>query len=336
MFLLASAAGLRAEPALQDGIAAIVNNHVIPLSEVREAARVPTRGLVAKMGPYFENRMFRAGLPTDPDAVMQEIMGSKEFNVESLKILAATLEGMIDRQLILDEFQKKGYRLPESLIDDVVKQAARKDFPNRVSMVKTLHDKGLTYEQYREEQREQFVIYSMVQQNLRKDLTISPKKIEAYYAASADRFKVLERIKLRLMLFDRTKHGAGEPRKLAEQALARIKAGETFAAVAKDWSDDSASRLKGGDRGWVENKDADLRAELRAVAFQLTVGKVSDVVELDGNCFLLLAEERYDGKQKSLVEVREEIEEDLKKIEEERIQKAWVGRLRKTAFVRYF
>ena len=42
------------------------------------------------------------------------------------------------------------------------------------------------------------------------------------------------------------------------------------------------------------------------------------------------------GTQKTLVEVREEIEQDLKKDEEKRLQTAWVARLRKNAFVRKF
>ncbi len=328
--------GLRAEPALQDGVAALVNGNVIPLSEVRAAARVPTQALVTRLAPFIQNRLFRAGLPTDDGTVFDAIRESKEFNEESAKIMSVTLEGIIDRRLILDEFQKKGYRLPDSLLEDVVKKAVKEDFGDRVRMVQTLRDKALTYEQYRQDQRDRFIVYSMVQQNLRKDLIISPKRIEAYYAANPDRYKVLERVKLRLMFFDRTKHPVGEPAKLAAAAAARVKAGEDFAAVAKEISDDAASRAKGGDRGWVEDRDADLLKDLRSVAFKLAAGQTSEVIELDGSAFLLKVEERKDAAVKALTEVREEIEADLKKSEEERLQKGWVGRLRKNAFVRYF
>ena len=334
--MMGCAAGLRAEPALQDGVAALVNGNVIPLSEVRAAARIPTQSLVTKLAPFIQNRLFRAGLPTDDSTVFDAIRESREFNEESTKIMAATLEGIIDRRLILDEFQKKGYRLPDSLLEDVVKKSVKEDFGDRVSMVQTLRDKALTYEQYRKDQRDRYIVYSMVQQNLRKDLIISPKRIEAYYVGNPEKYKVLERVKLRLMLFDRTKHAVGEPAKLAAIAAARLKAGEEFAVVAKELSDDSASRTKGGDRGWVENRDADLRKELRDVAFKLAAGQVSEVVELEGSAFLLKVEERKDALTKALTEVREEIEADLKKSEEERLQKAWVGRLRKNAFVRYF
>jgi parvulin-like peptidyl-prolyl isomerase len=333
---LGFAAGLRADPALQDGVAALVNGNVIPLSEVRAAARAPIQGLVQKLAPYIQNRLYRAGLPTDESSVFDAIRDSKEFNDESAKIMSSTLEGIIDRRLILDEFQKKGYRLPDSLMEDVVKKAVKEDYGDRVNMVKTLKDKGLTYEQYRQDQRDRFIVYSMVQQNLRKDLIISPKKIEAYYLQNTDRFKVLERVKLRLMLFDRTKHPAGEVPKLVAAAGDRLKAGEDFATLAKEISDDSASRAKGGDRGWVENRDADLRKELREVAFKLSPGQVSEPVTVDGSAFLIKVEDRKEASAKALTEVREEIEADLKKSEEERLQKAWVSRLRKNAFVRYF
>lgn len=327
---------LRADPALLDGVAAIVNDTVIPLSEVRDAARAPMQSLVARLAPFIQNRLYRSGMPTDETSVFLAVRESKEYAEEESKIMTATLEGIIDRRLILDEFRKKGYRLPDALMEDVVRRAVRDDFRDRVTMVKTLREKGQTYEQYRQDQKDRFIVYSMVQQNLRKDLIISPKRIEAYYSANPDKFKVLERVKMRLLLIDRTKHAAGEPRKLADAAAARLKAGEDFAAVAKELSDDSASRAKGGDRGWVENRDSDLRRELREVAFKLAPGQVSDVVEVDGSMFLLKVEERKDGNQKSLVEVREEIEQDLKKAEEERLQKAWVARLRKNAFWRRF
>jgi peptidyl-prolyl cis-trans isomerase SurA len=335
---LASACGLRvsAEPVLLDGIAAIVNDTVIPLAEVRDAARVPMQSLVKRLAPFIQNRLFRAGQPIDEESVFLAIRESKEYAEEEAKIMSATLEGIIDRRLILDEFKKKGYRLPDALLEDVIKRGVRDDFRDRVTMVKTLREKGQTYEQYRQDQKDRFVVYSMVQQNLRKDLIISPKRIETYYAANPDRFKVLERVKLRLILFDRTKHTAGEPAKLAARTASRLKAGEDFATVAKEVSDDSSSRVKGGDRGWLENRDADLRRELREVAFKLAPGQVSEVVELDGSAFLLKVEEKKEGAQKPLVEVREEIELDLKKSEEERLQKLWVDRLRKNAFVRKF
>ena len=334
--MIASAPWVRAEPVLLDGIAAIVNDKVIALSEVRDSARAPMQAMVARLTPFIQNRLFRAGQLIDDEAVFLAVRDSKEYAEEEAKIMSATLEGIIDRRLILDEFKKKGYKLPESTMDDVIKRAMREDFRDRVTMVKTLREKGETLEQYRQDQRDRAVVYIMVQQNLRKDLIISPKRIEAHYAANPEKFKVLPRVKLRLLFFDRTKHPAGEPRKLAEQAAARLKAGEDFAALAREVSDDSTSRVKGGDRGWVEDRDSDLRRELREVAFKLAPGQVSEVTEVEGSAFLLKVDERKDGSMKSLVEVREEIELELKKAEEERLQKLWVARLRKNAFVRKF
>lgn len=336
LMVIQGAEVMHAEPALLDGVAAIVNDTVIPLSEVRDAARVPMQSLVARLAPFIQNRLFRAGLPTDEESVFLGIRESKEYAEEEAKIMAATLEGIIDRRLILDEFKKKGYRLPDALMEDVVRRAVREDFRDRVTMVKTLREKGQTYEQYRQEQRDRYIIYSMVQQNLRRDLVISPKRIETYYAENPDRFKVLPQVKLRLIFIDSSKHAAGEPPKLARAAVARLQAGEDFSVVAKEISDDSASRLKGGDRGWVQDRDAELRRDLRAVAFKLMPGQVSEPVDIDGSVFLLKVEDRKDGTLKSLVDVREEIEQDLKKAEEERLQKAWVGRLRKNAFWRRF
>jgi len=66
-------------------------------------------------------------------------------------------------------------------------------------------------------------------------------------------------------------------RERAEQVISRLRAGEDFAEVARELSDDVASRANGGDLGWV--RQGQLLPAFEDVLFWMRPGQVSNIVE---------------------------------------------------------
>ena len=93
---------------------------------------------------------------------------------------------------------------------------------------------------------------------------------------------------------------------------------------------------RGGDRGWIENKDSDLRSELREFVFAAQPGAVSDAIDLDGAVFMIKVEERKSAGMRPISEVRDEVEQMLRNLEKERLRKQWMARLRKKSFIAYY
>ncbi len=320
-FLLAvSLASVLISPAraveLLNGLAAIVNDAVITVDDVEaytdKAVRTAARQL----------------LPLGKEA---------EFERRRQTILRDGLEQLVERELILHEFKTAGYNLPETLIDDVVNSRVKEEFGDRLTLTKTLHLRNQTYESFRKDERDQFIVGQMTLKNINQNLFISPKKIERYYAENTDRYSIGDRAKVRMILLEKSRHAAGEPRKIAEAVRARAVAGEDFGKLADEASDD-ARRFKGGlrgDQGWVENKDSDLRKELRDFAFPAKDGEVSPVIETDGAVFLVKVEGHEAGHVRPLSEVRGDVESTLRSLERERLRKQWIGRLRAKAFIRF-
>jgi hypothetical protein len=70
-----------------------------------------------------------------------------------------------------------------------------------------------------------------------------------------------------------------EAKKLAEQLLARVRAGQDFAKLATDHSDDTTAKARGGDLGFFDRTR--MVKPFADAAFALKPGEVSAVVETE-------------------------------------------------------
>ncbi len=303
------------QAALVNGINAVVNDAVITYDQVE-------RGLA----PFYEiiQRQYR----NEPAVLEQKLQ----------ELRTRQMEELVERQLILAEFKRAGYNLPESFIDDAVREEIRKNFyGDRAKMTKTLQAEGLTFEAFRQQQREKIIVDYLRQQNLSaQKILISPYKIETYYKEHQDDFKLSDQIKVRMIVLNQPENAPpGTAKKIAEEVLKKVEEGASFAEMATIYSQ-SSQRSEGGDRGWIERGKSDLKKELVDAAFALKAGQRSGVIEFPEACFLIQVDEVRPTHIRSLDEVRAEIEKTLMNQESARLHKKWIDRLKSKAYVRYF
>ena len=107
--------------------------------------------------------------------------------------------------------------------------------------------------------------------------------------------------------------------------LGRLASGAEFDRTAQVYSEDS-TRDNGGDWGWIERKT--LAEPLEKFAFNMPVGRISNIIDYAGNYYILKVEDKQGGTTRSLNEARDDIEKKLLQEEAQRIQERWIAGLR--------
>jgi len=296
---------------LVDAIKAVVNNGVVTYAEVEEFAAPAAQAL----------RQEYAG---QPDLFRQKLGD----------VINDGQEQLVERQLILHDFDVEGYKLPDTVVDELVQERIRERFGDRITLMKTLQAQGQTYEKFRREVRNQYIVAALRAKSISPEkIIISPYKVETYYLGHQDDFKIEDEVKLRMIVLNKTSGDDTNTVRLAGEILAQIKEGATFQEMASVYSQDS-QRSQGGDRGWVERSI--LRKELADVAFALKPGQVSEVIEMPEACYLMLVEQARPAHVKPLNEVRDDVELTLRTQSQKQLEQQWIAQLKKKTFIRLF
>jgi len=313
---LAMAVNLQAQKAeIIDGVAAIVNNDVVTISQVRELVASRERSL-------------------------RELYRGEELRTKIEEIRLAALKDLIDRQLILQEFKKlqeKGANIPDYVVDDRVQTIIREEFGgDRSAFVRTLQAQGYTLTRFKEIEKDKIIVQALRQSKVSNDFVISPTQIQAYYDKNKTSYATPEQIKLRMIVIREGNSGdvvGGEDKKaVAKEIRDKIASGAEFDRMAQMYSEDANTQEVGGDWGWIER--GTLNEQLTSVAFSLRPGEVSPVVDLGGTYYIMMVEAKKNATVKPMADVRDEIERNLIQQERQKTQERWLDTLRQKAYIK--
>jgi parvulin-like peptidyl-prolyl isomerase len=316
VLVLAAAQPAAAQPRerMVDGVAAVVNSNVITYGQVREMLMFRQRSL-------------------------SEMYAGEELRAKMKESQDAALKDLIDRQLIIDYFNKEGFKIPDYIVEDRINTIVREEFGgDRSAFVRTLRAQGFSLARFREIERDKIIVQAMRQRAVRSDFVISPDKVEAYYRKNIEQYSTPEEIKLSMIILrPDASEEAADPveakRQMATEIRAKLAEGGDFAGMAQMYSDDTTAEF-GGDWGWIDKKT--LTAELNKYAFSLEPGKLSEVIQIGDTFYLMRVDAKKPAVTRPLAEVRDEISKKLFEEERLRLQDQWIATLREKAFVKIY
>jgi peptidyl-prolyl cis-trans isomerase D len=145
---------------------------------------------------------------------------------------------------------------------------------------------------------------------LRTTVTVTPQEVEARYRENVATFSTPEQTRASHILFATANKDAAEVRKTAEAVLARVKQGEDFAALAKQYSDDG-SKEQGGDLDF--NARGIMVAPFDEAMWALQPGETTDeLVQTEYGFHIIRVTDRRPAQTRTLDQVRTQLEDQIR------------------------
>jgi hypothetical protein len=102
-----------------------------------------------------------------------------------------------------------------------------------------LQAQGETFESFRKDVRDQYIVSALRAKNIAQEIVISPNRVGSYYLAHQDDFKVEDEIKLRMIVLNKTSADDTNTVSLAREIRDKIKEGAAFTEMASIYSQDT-------------------------------------------------------------------------------------------------
>ena len=144
----------------------------------------------------------------------------------------------------------------------------------------------------------------IVSDSLTKNVKVTDKQIEDYYKANQDKFTE-QTDKMHLA------HILVKTKDEAEKVKARLDKGEDFAKVAKEVSEDTNTKSKGGDLGTISYDDSQYDAQFMAGAKALKKGAISGPVKSSFGYHIIKCIDKQEYPVKPLSKVKDQIKKQL-------------------------
>lgn len=144
-------------------------------------------------------------------------------------------------------------------------------------------------------------------------ITVTEEDLNLFYKTHQEEFKTPEMVRARHILI-KVEATASDEDKLkkkekAAEILTKIKAGEDFAKLASEFSDDTGSQTKGGDLGFFPKGKSDPVFE--KAAFSLQRGEISEIVETQYGFHIIKIEEKKEASLGPYDKIKDKVKEKV-------------------------
>jgi parvulin-like peptidyl-prolyl isomerase len=248
----------------------------------------------------------------------------KDFDAGQIKEIierGATQVG--ERKLLLAAAKKAGTVVPDADFEKELQEEFGRA-GSEEAYLQALGQAGVPIEHVKKSMRESMIIDTYLTDLMQEAITVTDEQVMKAY--EEDRTASVRHILL--LTQGKSDEEKAELRKKMEGLLVRARAGEDFAALAEEFSEDPGSRENGGlyedfGRGRMVKPFED-------ASFAVAVGGISDIVETDYGYHIIKVVDRK-KEIRPLEEVRAELEAQLKETRENAFVQDHIAALKEKA-----
>jgi peptidyl-prolyl cis-trans isomerase SurA len=299
---------LGAQARVVEKIAAVVGGEIILQSEVEERAAPLMADIAAINNPT--QRAARAA------ALRRQV-----------------LDRMVDEQLLLQEAAELKVSISSEEVDRSIDQIKKDYGLSDTQLREELRKQGMSMAAYRQNTKREILKYRIINIAVGGKVSVSDADVQSYYERHMQEANVQVRASHIFLAIPENADAATaqEREKQAKALLQRALAGEDFGKLARENSEDAATRADGGDLGWF-GKDI-FPKPIEELVFAMKEGEVRGPVRADRGFHVIKLAGRRSQDPKPLAEVRDQIRGQLRQREMERQTKTYLGELRRKTLV---
>jgi peptidyl-prolyl cis-trans isomerase SurA len=304
MSLLLSLGIARAETL--DRIVAVVNGEIILYSELQEQVR-----LVAKMSPDL----------------------NMEDPARRAKVEREMLQQMIRDRLADQEIQRLKIVVNQREVDEAIEGIKQENRFTQAQFDYVIQQQGMTREQFRQQLKREMERSRLVDRVLKSKTIVTQEQIDAYLKDGQSGFGERRRLAIIMLPYPEgaDKQKAEQTDKLARDIMARLKGGEDFSRIAKEYSKGPAAE-DGGDLGYIATDE--LAPQIEAATRGLKSDEMTDLIKTPSGYFILKVVDIQREKQVAAdSNVREKVRKQLLQKEMDRKFQDWVRDLESRSFI---
>lgn len=293
-----------------DGIAARVDSHVITIGDVMAEIR------------------------RNPDAGGRIASGG---DAELSSLYSAALDMLIERRLILKAAAEKKMEIPEWVVDNHIREIVHNSFGGDMNRLEEeLARSKIPMSEYRATVIEDITVRGMRQQMIEQYVSDSPAAMRKEFESHPERYRHDDMVSVRVILLRPGDAEKGIPSINSRwmQIGEELASGASFADMAIRYSADSHAK-DGGLWKDVNPSDA-FRPEIAKAIAELDVGKVSQLVDLDGWGFIVKKESETKARQMSFEEAYDRISWNVRNAAAKKAYDEWIARLKENAFIKTY
>jgi len=290
-------------------IAAVVGEDIILSSEVEE-----------KAGPFLSE--------------VAHITDATERAARASSIRREALDRLVDERLVLQQATELRLTVSSEEVDRSIEEIKKQNSLDDDQLKQALAGQNMTMAQYRQSLKRQIMRMRVVNIAVGSKVSVSDEEVQSYY----DRhMKSGSNVQVRAShIFFAIPENAdvgvvAERQAAVQKVLARARAGEDFAKLAKELSEDAATRSDGGDLGYF-GRDM-LPKAIEELVFSMRVGDVRGPVRADRGFHVIKLVDRKVKEAKPFEEMRDDLRAQIHQKEMERQTKIYLTDLRKKTLV---
>lgn len=263
-------------------------------------------------------------------AEAQQIQDPQERRRRIAKLASQVLDEMVNEELIVQAADAAKVEVDSSEVQAALDEIKQQNNLDDAGLAQALSAQGYTMQNYRMDLRRQLLRLRAVNQLVAPKVQITEEDVRARYDQMQRRSDAVSAVYLSHILFKLPEHPTeqqiSDAKDKAAKAMDRVKAGESFADVGKQVSDDPNIEL-----GWFQR--GSINPEWEQIVFSMQKGDVRGPVSGPEGLQLFFVSDVKNSELKPYAEMKDQLKNELRRRELDKQTQAWVEELRKKAYI---